>query len=246
MTELTRVWPLPAASAVSDQDIADWYERPDRTQPWLRMNFVSSLDGAVTVGGLSGGLGTTADRRVFDALRILADVVIVGAGTVRAEGYGPMRVDAADARRSRGLPEQPVFAIVSRDLDLDASGRIFTDAPVRPIVITCEAADQVKQKQLAAVADVLVCGRESVEGGAMKSALAARGLTQMHSEGGPHLFGSMVTADAVDELCLTLSPLIAGGHAPRIIAGADELLRTMRLGHVIEGEGTLLLRYVRG
>ncbi|SEB98389.1 5-amino-6-(5-phosphoribosylamino)uracil reductase [Paramicrobacterium humi] len=245
MTELTRVWPLPAATAEDDAGVADWYEVADRSEPWLRMNFVSSLDGAVTVGGLSGGLGTDADKRVFDTLRTLADVVIVGAGTVRAEGYGPMRVDAAEQRVARGLPAQPVFAIVSARLDLDADDRIFQDAPVRPIVATCETADPERRRRLAEVADVLVCGRDRVEGTALKAALAERGLTQMHSEGGPHLFGAMAEADAVDELCLTLSPMIAGGFAPRIIAGVDELRHSMRLGHVIEGDGTLLLRYVR-
>ncbi|MCW4458512.1 pyrimidine reductase family protein [Microbacterium sp. MPKO10] len=246
MSELTRVWPMPGESSSDSMAIADWYAVEDRSQPWLRMNFVTSADGGVTVDGLSGGLGTDADHTVFDALRTLADVIIVGAGTIRAEGYGPMRVDAVEERIARGLPEQPVFAIVSHRLDLDPESAIFTEAPVRPIVLTCDAADAGRRARLSDVADVLECGAERVEGAAMRAALAARGLPQMHSEGGPHLFGDLVRDDAVDELCLTVSPTLVGGAATRILAGDDQTLRSLSLAHVVAaGDGTLLLRYVR-
>lgn len=245
MSELTRVWPLPAQVTSNPMQIADWYAVTERAAPWLRMNFVASLDGGVSVDGLSGGLGTDADHVVFDALRTLADVIIVGAGTVRAEGYGAMRVDAAGQRTARGIAAQPVFAIVSHSLSLDPGDRIFADAPVRPIIVTCENADAERKKRLEQVADVLVCGTDRVEGRAMRDALVARGLAQMHCEGGPTLFGDLVRDDAVDELCLTLSPALVGGAAGRILAGADQTMRGLALTHVIEGDGTLLLRYRR-
>ncbi|PFG30802.1 pyrimidine reductase family protein [Paramicrobacterium agarici] len=245
MTEITRVWPLPAESTADTARIADWYDVADRGEPWLRMNFVSSADGGVTVNGLSGGLGTDADHVVFDALRTLADVVIVGAGTVRAEGYGAMRVDAVEQRTARGIAPQPVFAIVSRSLSLDPGDRIFRDAPVRPIIVTCETADAERRERLESVADVLICGAGRVDGIAMRRALAERGLNQMHCEGGPTLFGALVRDDAVDELCLTVSPTLVGGAAGRILSGDDQTLRSLSLTHICEDDGTLLLRYVR-
>ncbi|WP_349867424.1 pyrimidine reductase family protein [Leifsonia sp. WHRI 6310E] len=242
-----RLFPAPAQDALSDADLTALYDLPTRS-PWVRVNFVSSVDGAATVQGLSAGLGGDADHRVFDLLRRLCDVVVVGAGTVRAEGYGPMRVDRASqrARVAAGLTEQPVFALVSAGLDLDPAGPIFTDAPVRPIVVTTETAPAEKGDALAAVADVLVCGVDRVDPAAMVAALAERGLARIHCEGGPHLFGDLITAGSVDELCLTVSPELVAGTASRIATGATPPVpRELRLAHVLQSESTLLLRYVR-
>src|SRR5690606_14940003 len=109
-----------AADALSDNELLDLYAVADRATPWLRANFVSSVDGAATHNGLSAGLGSPADRRVFDLLRRLADVIVVGAGTVRAEGYGGLSLDddSADWRIANGLTAQPVFAVVSSSLNL--------------------------------------------------------------------------------------------------------------------------------
>ncbi|ERK69502.1 pyrimidine reductase family protein [Leifsonia aquatica] len=242
-----RLFPAPAQDALSDDELSALYDLPTRS-PWVRVNFVSSVDGAATVQGLSAGLGGDADHRVFDLLRRLCDVVVVGAGTVRAEGYGPMRVDRASqrARVAAGLTDQPVFALVSAGLDLDPASRIFTDAPVRPIVITAETAPAEKRDALAAVADVLVCGVDRVDPAAMVAALAERGLGRIHCEGGPHLFGDVIAAGAVDELCLTVSPTLVAGTASRIATGATpEVPPELRLAHVLQSESTLLLRYVR-
>jgi riboflavin biosynthesis pyrimidine reductase len=197
---------------------------------------------------LSEGLGTPADKRVFDILRRLCDVVLVGAGTVRAEGYGPMRLEepAVRWRREHGLSDQPVFAIVSAGLDLDPGHRIFTEAPVRPIIVTVERAAKERRDALAEVADVIVAGDTRVDTGRMRSLLTDRGLPQVHSEGGPHLFGDFLSDDAVDEVCLTISPLAEGPGAGRIVAGASSgVQRRMALAHVLSSDGTLLLRYVR-
>ena len=140
---LDRVWSRTGGRGADegDADVLAWYEDgvpTDVRTPWLRVNFVASVDGAVTVDGLSGGLGSDADRRVFDLLRVPCDVVVVAAGTVRAEGYGPMRVDEhhATLRRERGFALQPRFAIVSGSLELDPEDPIFRDAPARPVVLT--------------------------------------------------------------------------------------------------------------
>jgi len=223
------------------------YEVIDRAAPHLRMNFISSLDGAATHDGLSGGLGDAADRLVFDTLRMFTDLILVGAGTVRAEGYGGIRLDA-DAvawRIAHGLPEQPPVAIVSGRLDLDPAHPVFTRAATRPIVVTHGGSPTGKRTALAEVADVLVCGEASVDHALMLTALAERGYPQVLCEGGPSLFGSLLAADLVDELCLTLAPLLESGRAPRIAGAAEASPRPMRLAHAIPAGSTLLLRYLR-
>jgi riboflavin biosynthesis pyrimidine reductase len=239
---------LEGGAALSDDEIADLYAVADRAVPWLRVNFVSSIDGAGTRNGLTAGLGTPADKRVFDVLRRLCDVVLVGAGTVRAEGYGPMRLDepAVRWRREHGLADQPAFGIVSAGLELDPADRIFTDAPVRPIVVTVERAPAERRMALAEVADVLLAGEEHVDTARIRSLLAKRGLVQVHSEGGPHFFGDLLSGDAVDEICLTISPFAEGPGAGRITEGTRTgIQRRMALAHVLSSQGTLLLRYVR-
>lgn len=244
---IARLFPLPAGEELSDQQIAALYDAPTRS-PWVRVNFVTSVDGAATVDGLSGGLGGKADHRVFDLLRRLCDVVVVGAGTVRAEGYGPMRVDAASqrARLEADLTAHPVFAIVSGRLELDPESPIFQDAPERPIVLTSAAAPVDRRDALARVADVLVCGDDRVDPVASVAALADRGLARIQCEGGPHFFGDIIAAGVVDELCLTVSPVLAAGDASRIATGAAPATPVeLELAHILHSEGTLLLRYVR-
>lgn len=249
MTEpsIDRVHPFPAVRDLSDAQLRELYDA-DAGSPWLRVNFVSSLDGAATQQGLSGGLSGDADRRVFDLLRQLCDVVVVGAGTVRTEGYGALRVDEVSQRirREAGRTDHPVFAIVSAALDLDPASPIFRLAPQRPIVATVESTPLDVRETFAAVADVVVCGRERVEPDRLVGLLAERGLKRIHCEGGPHLFGDLIAADAVDELCLTLSPVLEAGAATRIAAGAAPALpSSMRLAHVLHSADTLLLRYRR-
>jgi riboflavin biosynthesis pyrimidine reductase len=219
----------------------------DRATPHLRVNFVSSLDGAATHDGRSGGLGDDADRLVFDTLRMLTDVILVGAGTVRAEGYGGIRfTDSAVAwRRAHGLPEHPPVALVSGRLDVDPALPVFTEAATRPIVITHAQAPADRRAALAEVADVLVCGEASVDHTLLVATLMERGHPQVLCEGGPGLFGSLLAADAVDELCLTLAPVLESGSAPRIAAGDPAAPRRMRLAHALPAGDTLLLRYLR-
>jgi riboflavin biosynthesis pyrimidine reductase len=229
------------------QQLLDAYALPDRTTTRVRMNFVSSLDGAVTLGGSSGGLGDADDRLAMQVLRTLCDVVLVGAGTVRVEGYGGVKVGETDAawRRDHGLASQPRVAVISSALHLDPRHPFFAAAVVRPIVITHAAAPADRLAALDDVADVLVCGETSVDLASMLGALADRGLTQVLCEGGPHLFGSLLEAALVDELCLTLSPLLVAGEAGRIVRGATEARRPMHLVHVIPAGDLLLLRYSR-
>lgn len=211
---------------------------PRNPAPTLRMNFIASADGAVTVDGLSGGLHGPGDKEIFDSLRMVCDALVVAAGTVRAENYDALRLTepARAWRRSHGLPEFPLMVIVSRSLEFDLDQLVFSDAPVRPVVVTTGAGrDLGDAAEVLAVDDLTAAVRE----------LHARGATQLLCEGGPSLFGSMIEADLVDELCLTVSPLLVGGPAGRIATGSSAAVRRMSLRHVLTLGDMLFLRYAR-
>lgn len=217
-------------------------------RPALRVNFVASADGAATLDGRSGGLGNANDQHILGLLRQLADVLVVGAGTLRAEGYGPLVLgDGAVAwRREHGLPDHPRLAVVSARLHaLGPDHPSFAAAPVRPLVITIGAAPAERRRALAAVADVLICGDDELDAVALPALLAERGLSGVLCEGGPALFGALVAADVVDELCLTLSPWLAGAGASRIVAGPPSVPRALTLRHVLADDELLFLRYAR-
>ena len=227
----------------------------DRSVPLVRVNFIASIDGAASHGGVSGPLNNEVDKEVFNMLRMLADVIVVGAGTVRDEGYGAMRLgDAAvEWRVANGLPEHPTFAIVTSRAELRSDAPMFSDAPVRAIVATHArlgdaAADADRQQRLDAigrVADVMVCGDTELDPHQMVSGLVARGLPQILSEGGPHLLGTLIANDVVDELDLTIAPVLEGGDATRITAGHEQTTRQMRLELAMPAGDLLFLRYLR-
>ncbi len=235
------------AQPFDEAELLATYQVSDRTRGHLRANMIASIDGAATHQGLSGGLNGPADKQVFDLLRRLADVIVVGAGTVRAEGYGAMRLDAADVtwRRSQGLSDHPVFAIVSGRLDLDPASPVFTEAPVRPLVCTHAGSPTAQRTRLSAVAEVVVCGEQEVDPAALRLALLSRGLPQMLTEGGPHLLGSLAGAGVLDEVCLTISPVLEGGQAIRITREAPVVHTGMRLTGLLRAEDMVMLRYQR-
>ncbi|HYI32120.1 MAG TPA: pyrimidine reductase family protein [Glaciibacter sp.] len=227
--------------------LVERYGVGDRSVPRTRVNFIASLDGAATHDGLSGGLNNAADKLVFDTLRMLSDVVVVGAGTVRAEGYGDIRLEPAAMawRRANGLAAQPPIAIVSSKLDIAPAHPIFASTDPRPIVITHAASPADRRAALAEVADVLVCGEDAVDMRLMIEALSAAGYPQILCEGGPHLLGALIEADCVDEFCLTISPVLEGGSAGRVARGGAQATRRMALLHTFAVEDMLFLRYER-
>jgi len=237
---------LPPTGPLSDVELVAAYA-PDRDRPAVRVNFVASLDGAVHLDGYSKGLSGDADRAVFSILRRHADAILVGAGTLRQERYHRVRLAAPHSawRVSQGLAAQPTLVVVSSSLNLDPAASVFAESPVRPIVLTHLGADPVRMAALAPVADVLTFGASMVDLTAGLAELRRRGLAQILSEGGPMLFGDLVAADLVDELCLTVSPLLAGPGPDRIVAGAPSLPRALRPIQIIESEGFLLTRYQR-
>jgi riboflavin biosynthesis pyrimidine reductase len=235
----------PAAEELDDAALAWLYGYPG--QPWLRANMVMSADGAATLDGRSGGLSSEADRRLFALLRGLADVILAGAGTARAEGYKPVRPrEVWDGLRAGRGPTPPI-AIVSRALDLDPDAPLFREAPARAqtIVITCAASPASRREVLARHADVVVAGNTVVDLGEAVAALHERGLGRVLCEGGPHLLAELVAADLLDELDLTVSPLLTGSGANRITAGTRFPPHNLRLTHALEEDGTLFCRYTR-
>lgn len=239
---IDRLWPDPVDNLSDDELIAP-------LGPGLRVNFVQSIDGAATVDGRSGGMSDAADRRRFELLRRAADAVIVGAGTVRIEGYGPLRVSDASARwrLAHGMSEHPVLVIVSESLGLDPGSRIFAQARVRPIIVTSASpAGTADRARFEGVADVIAVGEESVGLPAALDALRGRGLGRLLCEGGPTLFASLLADDLVDELCVTVAPQLNSGDATRIVHGAPEAPRPMRLMEVLASGSELLVRYRRG
>ncbi|SNT51752.1 5-amino-6-(5-phosphoribosylamino)uracil reductase [Actinomadura meyerae] len=228
-----------------EADLAARYAYPpDGT--WLRANMVASLDGAAQRDERSGGLGNAADRHLFLLLRGLADAVIIGAQTVRAEGYGPVRrSEGWDAVRDRNSPAPPI-AIVSRSLDLDFGAPIFTEAEVPTMVLAPACADPARVEAAREHADVIIAGQDSLDFSVAVRELAERGHRRLLCEGGPSVLGQVVAAGLLDELCLTLSPMLLGGNPTRILDGPPvPVPPELKLAHALQDEDFLFLRYTR-
>lgn len=246
---------LPASGSglgpeIDDEQLERLYDYPDPLdRPWIQVNFVSSADGAVTVAGKSEGLSSPGDKRIFTLGRDLADVVLVGAGTALLEAYGPVKdTERRRVRRARlGRPGVPPLAVVTRRCSLTPESTLITEAPVPPLVLTCRAAPEARRAALAeAGAEVLVHGEDSVDLPRAVDALAERGLRRICCEGGPQLFGQLIADDLVDQLCLTVAPLLAGGDAGRIAMGPlPDTPRSLRLDSALHDDGFLMLRYRR-
>jgi riboflavin biosynthesis pyrimidine reductase len=234
----------PAGDDLDLMALADAYAYP--RERWLRANFVTSADGAAYIDGRSGGLSSDGDMRVFGLLRVLTDVVLVGAGTARVEEYKPARRRPSLASLREGRPETATIALVTRTLGLNLASPLFTETPpdARTIVITCAASDADMRAEAAKVADVIVAGDDSVDLGQVRRELDDRGLGRVLCEGGPHLFTDLAAAGLVDELCLSFSPKLAGPGASRITAGSPLDARPLTLRQVIAGDdGFLFFRY---
>ncbi|GAA3531272.1 bifunctional diaminohydroxyphosphoribosylaminopyrimidine deaminase/5-amino-6-(5-phosphoribosylamino)uracil reductase [Aeromicrobium panaciterrae] len=217
------------------------YAYPAGETAWVRSNFVSTLDGAAyDESGMSGSLGGDVDTRVFALLRSLADVIVVGVGTARTEGYEPVRAEDVDAdlRERLGLAPVPPIAVVSRRLDipdvLRSGGQLLITTSDAPGLDT-----------LSGDMDVLAYGEGVIDWPAVLAELARRGLRRVLCEGGPTLHGTLVGHDLIDDLCLTIAPVLAAGAAPRIAHGPEAVTTHMQRAHVIDADGVLLTRWVR-
>lgn len=219
---------LPEVRDVTAEDLFDLYDAPG---PHLRAGFVASVDGAIAVDGRSGPLGSPADKAGFRALRTVADAVLVGAGTARAEDYGPVRhqPSAARWREAHGRSPDTPLVVLSR------SGRIAPDARFLggPVLLAVPEGVDVP----AMSGEVL----RTVDPVELLAALHERGFTRLLCEGGPSLLTTLLAAGVVDELCLTTSPT-AVGDGPHLLGQVpltDLELRSL----VYDDPGVLLSRW---
>jgi riboflavin biosynthesis pyrimidine reductase len=247
---------LPGTAVVGDltldrpgavQALADLYAYPTPVPAvgWVRACMVSSVDGSASgPDGRSASISSNADQTVFGVLRNLADVVLVGAGTVRAEGYGPpdVRDSFQERRLAAGQSPAPVLAIVSRTGELGPRQDLLIADP-RTLIVTTAAADLGALRGRYGPARVIVAGAGQLDPELVTDQLAARGLRRVLVEGGPALLGSMIAAGRLDELCLTMSPLAIAGGGPRIAHGPDGKQR-MRLAHLVESGDSLFARWL--
>ncbi|MER7573536.1 pyrimidine reductase family protein [Streptomyces sp. NPDC126514] len=231
-------------------ELAEVYAYPDPAEPRLRANMVSTLDGAAQYDGRSQPISSATDMRIFGTLRALADVVVVGAETVRQEGYRPARARAefAARREAAGQAPAPAIAVVTAGLDLDFSLPLFASPLVPTIVLTGAGAapERVAAAGKAGVRVLFAGEGAGVEPGRLVQALAWLGHRRLLTEGGPRLLGQLIAAGVLDELCLTVSPMLTAGNAQRIADGPPvELPRKFALMSMLEEEGFLFTRYGR-
>jgi len=213
-------------------------------RPWVLINMVASVDGATTVEGRSSGLGDDDDLAMFKALRAVPDVILVGAGTARAENYGPVQLDGErlERRRALGKEDLPRLAVVTGRLDLDPKARLFSRPETPTIVITGPAADPDRRRALEAVAEVVVLEDLSVE-----AVIAHLGEAEsILCEGGPGLNSQLAAAGLIDEVNLTVAPVMVGGVSKRIVEGVPvEPPLVLDLDRILAGGRSLFLRYLR-
>ena len=214
----------------------------------VAIGMVASVDGGAAVGGVTADLGGEADAVAFRRLRAATDAILVGAGTVRDEGYGPVGGNAerrAD-RVARGLAERPRLVIVTGSLNLDADHRVFADPDHPPLIVTHARAPGDREERLAGVAEVVRLGDDDVDLLALLRDLCDRGYPRVLCEGGPSLNGALLAAGLIDEVFLTVAPALVGGDASRIVVGPDlDQPVDLALIGLYEHDGELLVRYGR-
>lgn len=223
--------------------------RPCNGRPWVLANMVCGLDGSTAIGGRVGQLSSPVDRALFVDLRSVADVVLVGAETVRREGYGPVKLSPGlqEDREREGRPGLPRLAIVSRSLSLDTGSGIFrsSDGADRPIILTCETSPDDARARLEPIADVVVAGADRVDPRRALEMLGAAGHEVVLCEGGPSVLGDLLAGGLVDELCLTIAPIVGGDPLPVASMPSSAPTSAFRLAHVLEADDNLFLRYER-
>lgn len=236
---------------VDDVDIEACYladrREPVGGRPWLAVNMATTADGATAVEGRSRGIGGPADRAAFHALRSAADVILVGAGTARAENYGPVTVPDGHlaARRAAGRDAPARLAVVSASGSLDPGSRLFSGDGPPPLVYTVSATPRSVLEPLEAVAEVVIAGAETVDPAAVVADLARRSVRCVVCEGGPHLNADLIAADVIDEWCWTIGPSLVGGDSNRASVGQwSPEKRWFRLDRLITDGRDLVTRYL--
>lgn len=242
---MQQLWPHSTVDALGENELEELYRYPKSR--WLAVNFVSTVDGAMEIAGHSAGISTAPDRVVYQLGSDLADVVLLGAGTATIEQFHGIRpTEQTRHRRQRhGLSPVPPIAVVSTGHSLPPDAPVLTDVLTPSIVLTCTAAPQhLRQAWTEAGATVLVAGEDTVDLPAAVAALHEQGLGRVDCEGGPRLLGSLLSAGLVDELRLTLSPMLASGTSGRIATGLPIDPARLTLASALTEDNTLMLRYL--
>jgi riboflavin biosynthesis pyrimidine reductase len=245
----TRLDPL---TSVDSAELTGLYNYPpDLTRCWVRANMIASADGGATFDGRAGGLAGPGDRVLFKVLREMADVVLVGAGTVRTENYSGVQLNVA-ARQTRsagGQSEVPPIAVVTASGALDPTSRLFTNTETSPLIFTTTAALEATRDRLHGRADVLGASTSDpnvVHPAAVLAELTDRGLYRVLCEGGPTLLGDIIERNLLDELALTVSPKLVAGGGPRVASSRAPVSTNLRTAHILtDDDGYLYLRYSR-
>jgi riboflavin biosynthesis pyrimidine reductase len=247
---MRRLIPVPTIEDLDVDALAAHYAYPAMLRDGssgftVRANMVSSVDGAITLGGKAKPLSGTADWYLYGLQRALADVIVVGAGTARAEGYGPGRARAefSHLRSAAGQPAAPTLALVTRRGAIDPDADYLAGSS-RAIVITC-AAGRRNLDGVAQRVDLIVAGDDDVDLRSALTQVSERGHRRILTEGGPHLLGSLLDGGLLDELATSLSPLVVGGDSGRMIAGATAGVRELELVGLLESDGALFMHYRR-
>ena len=252
-TELSELGPVCGTFDTDDDArLAAFYTYPENLDRcWVRANMISSLDGGATDDGKAGGLAGPGDRALFARMRQEADVVLVGASTVRIENYSGSQMSVAQRqdRARRGQAEVPPIAVVTHSADFEHDAKIFTRSEVPPLILTSrESAADARGRlgSLAEVVDASGAQTDRVDPAVILETFAKRGLLRVLSEGGPGMISLLVEHDLLDELCMTIAPILVGGRARRISAGEGEAHTRMRRSHLLtDDEGYLYTRYVK-
>jgi riboflavin-specific deaminase-like protein len=237
--------------AATEVDALAFYGKDDRRppagRPYVIVNMVASVDGATAVDGVTKALGSPTDRAIFLHLREIADAILVGASTVRAERYGPARpgTRARAQRADRGQWPRPPIVVVSRSLDFEWSAPFFTEADPPPVLLAPGDANPVRLESARQHAEVSTYGERSVDLAAALADLRDRGVAVLLCEGGPTLNTELLAAGLIDELCLTIAPRYIGGSTHRGIFAAAPAAGAVSfdLLHVLEEDGFLYCRY---
>jgi riboflavin biosynthesis pyrimidine reductase len=241
---MRRLLPDPGPTTVEAQlDGYRPWEEPHGERPLVAMNFVATVDGRATIGGLSGPIGSDTDTAMLARLRTRFDAVMIGAGTMRAERYGRIVADPEQRRRREalGLPQDPLMVIVSGRLDLPWDAPLFTAGGGRVLVFT--ASGEEPPPTATALEVVHHEGRVDLAA-ALAHLRAEHGVRALICEGGPRLHSQLQAAGLVDELFLTVAPKLTGA-GPAIVEGELPAVRELELAWLLEQDGELFARYRR-
>jgi riboflavin biosynthesis pyrimidine reductase len=217
-------------------------ERAAGERPRVVAAMIASVDGRAAVQGRSVALGHPADRALLRELRTGADAILVGSATIAAERYANLLdADQRARRAARGLPEHPLVVTISRPLRLPLAAPIFDEAGT-PILVFTES--QEAPPAVGALLEVSRFAPGTLTVAGVLAELGARGVRGVLCEGGPSLLRELAAQDGVDDLLLTVSPLLVAGDAPAVVEGpalADPARLSLREVH--RADDHLFLHY---